>query len=189
MTLRIIAPVLALAALATAQTASAQQAACVQPADLADGAVYAMPIAYDAVRTACANRLTRDGFFATKGDTFISGFRAQQNAAWPGAFRLLKVFMANDGAEGAATDNEMNAMIAALPEEALRPFVDGLIGQMIAAEIKGDSCAKIERGVELISPLPTDNVGGLVAFIAEMSDIKNPPVCSATPSAATSAKK
>ena len=185
MTVRIVAPVLALAALATAQTAQAQEQACVQAADLGDAVVYAMPIAYDAVRTACANRLTRDGFLATKGDSFITGFRTRQDAAWPGAFRLLKTFMANDGAQ---SDTDINAMIAALPDEALRPFVDGLVGQMIAAEIKGDSCGQIERGVELISPLPTENVGGLFAFIAEMADLKNPPVCGTTPAAASGKK-
>ena len=188
MTPRLIAPMLALTALATAQTASAQQQACVEAADLGDAVVYAMPIAYDAVRTACANRLARDGFIATRGDAFITDFRARQDSAWPGAFRLLKIFMANDAKDSAASDKEMLALISALPEDALRPFVDGLVGQMIVGEIKGDSCAKIERGVELISPLPTDNVGGLFAFVAEMADLKNPPVCAATSAAPSPAR-
>jgi hypothetical protein len=175
MTTRIIAPVLALAALATAQTAQAQEQTCVAAADLGDAVVYAMPIAFDAAQNACANRLSRDGFMATGGQTFIANFRAGQDKAWPGAFRLLKTFMANDDASG--EDDNINAMIGALPEDALRPFVDGLVGQMIAKEIKGDSCTKIERGLELISPLPTENVGGLFAFIADIADLKNPPIC------------
>jgi hypothetical protein len=185
MTPRLIAPTLAVLALATAQTAAAQEQACVRAADLGDAVVYAMPIAYDAVRNACANRLARDGFMATKGDAFAGNFRSRQSAAWPGAFRLLKTFMANDSSGGAGTGNDMIGMISSLPEESLRPFVDGLIGQMIAGEIKGDDCGKIERGVELISPLPTDNVAGLFAFIAEMADLKNPAICPA----ASGAKK
>lgn len=176
---RLTAPALALLALATAQTASAQAQTCVRAGDLSDAVVYALPIAYDAVRNACANRLTRDGFMATRGDAFIASFRSQQNAVWPGAFRLLKTFMANDTKDSAGGGNDMTAMISALPEEALRPFVDAMVGQMIADEIKGDDCGKIERGVELISPLPTDNVGALFAFIAEMADLKNPPICPA----------
>ena len=177
MTSRWIAPALGLIALGTAQTAAAQQQTCVRAADLGDAVVYAMPIAYDAMRNACANRLARDGFIATKGDAFVGNFRTRQNAAWPGAFRLLKVFMASDTAGATGSGSDMVAMISSLPEESLRPFVDGLIGQMIAGEIKGDDCGKIERGVELISPLPTDNVGGLFAFIAEMADLKNPEIC------------
>ena len=72
-------------------------------------------------------------------------------------------------------------MIAALPESSLRPFVDGLVGQMIAGEIKPDSCDKIERGMELLSPLPPENIAGLLAFVAELSDIKNPEICPANP--------
>lgn len=178
----ILAPALAFAALASAQAAHAQQQGCVAPADLGDAVVYAMPIAFDAARNACANRLSRDGFMAKGGEAFIANFRSQQNAAWPGAFRLLMSFMADESREG--SDVDINALVAALPEDALRPFVDGMVGQMIAQEIKGDTCGKIERGLELISPLPTENVGGLFAFIAEMADLKKPPICAITPSQA-----
>jgi hypothetical protein len=179
MTNRIIAPVFALAALATAQTAQAQQQACVAAADLSDAVVYAMPIAFDATRTACANRLTRNGFMATDGQTFIAPFRDGQDKAWPGAFRVLKTFMDKQGASEDGSGMDMQAMIAAMPEDALRPFVNALVGQMIAEEIKGDSCGKIERGLELVSPLPAENVGALVAFLVEIADIKEPPVCPA----------
>ncbi|MCL9982069.1 MAG: hypothetical protein NBV60_02815 [Erythrobacter sp.] len=186
MTKRIIAPALALAALATATTttAQAQQQACVNAADLGDAVLYAMPIAYDAVGTSCARQLKADGFMARDGAGFVERFRAKQDAAWPGAFRLIKTFMAQEGGEAGSSDADMTAMIAALPEESLRPFVDGLVGQMIAEEIKPDSCGKIERGMELLAPLPADNLAGLFAFVAELADLKSPAVCPANPPAA-----
>lgn len=184
MKIHLIAPTLALAALVSAQAAQAQQQACVSPEDLGDAVRYAMPIAFDATRTACANRLSADGFIATGGESFISTFRTGQDKAWPGAFRLLKTFMAQDGKEEGKTDDGTNAMIASLPEDALRPFVDGMVGQMIAAEIKGDTCGKIERGMELIAPLPPENVGGLFAFVADIADLKNPPICGSAPQTA-----
>lgn len=176
---RMIAPALAFAALATAQTAQAQQQACVQAADLSDAVIYAMPIAFDAARTACANRLSRDGFMARRGEAYISAFRAGQNKAWPGAFRVIRTFMEQGGEGEAAAGPDIQAMLSAMPQESLRPFVDAMAGQMIADEIKPDSCGRIERGLELLSPLPTENVGGLIAFLVEVSDIKNPPVCPA----------
>jgi hypothetical protein len=179
MTHRMIAPALALAALATAHTAQAQQKACVAPADLSDAVVYAMPIAYDAARTSCANRLSANGFMARRGESYIAPFRAGQSKAWPGAFRFLKTFMEQDAAAGEAGGMDMKAMLSAMPEDSLRPFVDALVGQMIAEQIKGDSCGKIERGLELLSPLPSENVGGLIAFVVELADLKNPPVCTA----------
>jgi hypothetical protein len=176
MNLRFVAPALALSALVTSQTALAQTQACVAPADLADAVVYAMPIAYDAANVACANRYARDGFMTKQGDAYIATFRAGQNKAWPGAFRFLKTFMNNGNA---GSDMEMGAMLSAMPEAALRPFVDAFVGQLIADEIKGDACSKIERGMELLSPLPSDNLGGLVAFLMELTDAKTPEICAA----------
>lgn len=176
MTHRLLAPALALAALATSQAALAQSQTCVASSDLADAVVYAMPIAYDAANTACANRFARDGFMAKQGDAYIATFRAGQNKAWPGAFRFLKTFMNNGNA---GSDIEMGAMLSAMPEEALRPFVDAFVGQMIAGEIKGDACGKIERGMELLSPLPSENLGGLIAFLMELTDAKTPEICAA----------
>lgn len=184
MTKRVVAPALAFVALATANAAHAQQQDCVGSADLGDTVLYAMPIAYDAVSTTCARQLKADGFIARDGGAFINNFRARQDNAWPGAFRLLKTFMAQNNAEKGKSDADMTALLSALPEENLRPFVDGLVGQMIAKEIKPDSCGKIERGMELLSPLPADNLAGLMAFIAEIADIKNPSICSADPAAA-----
>lgn len=181
MTKRVFAPALAVLALATATTAQAQQQPCIAAADLGDTILYAMPIAYDTVSNTCANELKRHGFMARNGDAFIEKFRARQNTAWPGAFRLLKTFMAKDNAGEAKSGTDMTAMIAALPEESLRPFVDGLVGQMIAGEIKPDSCSKIERGMELLSPLPVENVAGLMTFIAEVADMKDPQICPVAP--------
>lgn len=184
MTKRVVAPALALIALASASAAQAQRQACVAPADLGDAVLYAMPIAYDAVSTSCARQLSADGFMAREGSAFIDTFRARQNSAWPGAFRLIKTFMADSNAAEGGTEADLTAMIAALPEESLRPFVDGLVGQMIAEEIKPDSCGKIERGLELLAPLPPENVAGLFAFIAELTELKNPPICGVNPPSA-----
>jgi hypothetical protein len=183
MTKHVLAPALAIVALASATTAQAQQQTCVAAADLGDTVLYAMPIAYDAVSTTCKSRLKADGFMAKGGDKFIAKFRERQDSAWPGAFRLLKTFMAKDAGAEAGAGADMGAMIAALPEQSLRPFVDGLVGQMIAEEIKPDSCGKIERGLELLSPLPVDNVAGLMAFIAEVGELKDPQICGTAPSA------
>lgn len=175
MNLRFVAPALALSALVTSQAAIAQSQACVASADLADAVVYAMPIAYDAANVACANRLDRNGFMATRGAAYIATFRDGQTKAWPGAFRFLKTFMNKDN----GGDKDLGAMLSAMPDEALRPFVDAFVGQLIADEIKGDACGKIERGMELLSPLPSENIGGLIAFVVELTDMKDPPICPA----------
>lgn len=176
-----LAPALAIAAVAQGQAAQAQSQACIAPADLGDTIIYAVPIAYDAARTACAARLRSDGFLARGGEQFVSGFRARQNAAWPGAFRAMQVMLAQQDGNGRANDLDIAALAASLPEANLRPFVDGMMGQMIAGEIKPDSCNKIERAMQLLSPLPVDNVAGLVGFMMELTDLREPVICPPSP--------
>lgn len=183
MTRPLIAPALALAALVSATAAQAQQKACIPPADLTDAVIYAMPAAYDAAQTACGNRFAVDGFMARQGDAWVATFRDGQDKAWPGALRVIKTFIADDAAAKGTGGDDMTAIISALPEEALRPFVDAMVGQIIAKEIKPDSCGKIERAVELLSPLPGENLGGLVALMLELDDKGKQPICGAAPMA------
>lgn len=180
---RMIAPLAALAALASAQAAQAQQQACIAQADMADAITYAMPIAFDAVRTTCANRLAGSGFIATRGEAYAAQFRARQGKAWPGAFRVLRSFMAGQKSDERNGNPDITAMIAGMPEGTIRPFVDGLIGQLIAEEIRPADCGRIERGLEVISPMPAENVGPLIAFVVELSDVKDPAICPAAPQA------
>ena len=181
-----IAPALAFAALAQGQAASAQQA-CVPPADMSDTIIYALPIAYDAARTSCAKQFATNGFVARGGDKFMAGFRARQNAAWPGAMRTMQAFISSqqDSAKPGAGDLDLAALAKSLPPEALRPLVDGLMGQMIAGEIKPEACGKIERALELLSPLPVDNVAGLMGFLLEIAEVNEPSICAAKPAAPT----
>jgi hypothetical protein len=176
----LFAPALALTALASATAAQAQQKACIEPADMTDAVIYAMPVAYDAARTACGDRFAASGFMARKGEAWVAAYRDGQDKAWPGALRVLKTFMADDAAAKGAGGDDMGAIISALPDDALRPFVEAMVGQMIAKEIKPDSCGTIERAVELLSPLPGENIGGLVAFVLELDDKdKKSPICEA----------
>lgn len=153
----------ALAICALAQPQMAMAKACFTEEDLAGATVYALPLIADAFAQKCGPELSQDGFMATKGDEFIATYREKQDENWPAALRVLTAF-SEDG-DGPAGIGEM---MKTLPEEALRPFIDALIGTLIAKEFKAKDCSKIERGVELMAPLPPENLGGLVGFVAAM---------------------
>ncbi|KWV93002.1 hypothetical protein [Erythrobacter sp. YT30] len=177
----LIAPALALAALGTAQAAQAQQS-CVAPADVTDMVTYVVPLAFDAAMQTCDAQYQADGFMKSDGDAFADRFRAKQDAAWPGAYKLGKQFMAKraekEGEEGNGNEADIVGLIDQMPEEQVRPFFDGIIQQMIASEIKTDTCGDIERGLGLLAPLPVENTSMLVTFILEMSGVKDPQICS-----------
>lgn len=154
--------------------AQADAAACIEQADLADAVVYAMPLLTQAVRGKCSASLSSSGFIARQGDAFVAPYVARQAAAWPGALRMLSQFGGSDK-DGA----EMMQMFSALPADTVRPLFDAIIEQKVAEEIKVADCAKIERGVELLSPLPPENVSGLVTFLLDLAKVDNPKMCPA----------
>ncbi|WP_298333598.1 hypothetical protein [uncultured Erythrobacter sp.] len=177
---RIGTAALAFAALASSQGAMAQQA-CVEPSDLGDTITYAMPMLYETVEGPCSTVFAENSFMTNEADAFIDEFRGQQDAAWPGTLRLLQVFMAADATKEGGLDNGMAQAISQLPPETLRPLVDVIIGQMImdqlAADIKVSTCGDIAEAMELIAPLPPENISGLAVFIAERVDIDEPAIC------------
>lgn len=167
---------LGLAAMAQHQVAFAQSTAeqCIAQADISDAVVYAMPILTAGMRSKCGATLAPEGFIATQGDAFVAPYAARQNAAWPGALRMLSQF-AGSGAEA----GEMMSMFQSLPADTVRPLFDAIIEQKIAEEIKVADCGKIERGVELLAPLPPQNVSGLVTFLLDVAKVDNPKICPA----------
>ncbi|MBW3168429.1 hypothetical protein [Qipengyuania flava] len=156
-------------ALCQAQVAHAQ--ACLAPDDVTDAGIYAIPVVADGFRASCAPHLAADGFFATQGADFVAPYSAMQNERWPGTLRVFLALAAGGGAD------EQADALGELPGDALRPIVDAFFAQKIGEEIKPQDCSKIERAMELLAPLPPENLGGLLTFILDVTDVKEPAIC------------
>ena len=177
------AALLAVAALAQPQLARAQS--CVEQQDVECheahqhhrlDVIYSMPLLASAVDQRCAGTLAPGGFMATQGDEFVAPYLAIREQHWPGTVRLLQSF-SSKGKKSDKNGFDAAKMFETLPPDALQPFVDAIIVQMVQEQIKPESCSKIERGVELLAPLPPENVGGLLAFIVDMAGVKDPEIC------------
>jgi len=187
---KIVSTALAFTALASAQAAAAQQA-CVESADVSDTVTYAMPMLYDAVQGPCSAEFAASEFMTNDADAFVAQFASLQDASWPGTLRLLKVFMAADSAEKGKGEVPMMAAFEQMPPEALRPLVDAFVGQMItndlAKDLEPSTCGDIAEAMELVAPLPPENIGGLASFLARVTGLDNPAVCG-TPQAEQAAQ-
>ena len=171
-------PVLALAALASAQAASAQDAGkCLSEREIAQLAVYAVPPLVEGVRGKCARNLSANGYLSKSGDSFVAKYAALQDEAWPGAKSAITKFAT--GKTTSKKDAETFAMIAGLPDDAVRPLVDAMIAQKIGEEVKLGDCGKIERGIQLLSPLGARDSGALVGFIFALVKPDDAAVCPA----------
>lgn len=151
---------LAAAALLQSQAAAAQ-APCLTEAEISGMVAFSMPAVLQGVMTSCKPHLSAQGFFAQQGPAMVQRYSADKDAAWP----LAKTAFLKFGAE---KDDKTMEQVANLPDDALKPFVEGMVQQMVSGEIKPASCAPIERATMLLEPLPAKNTASLVAFIVAM---------------------
>jgi hypothetical protein len=154
-----LAAVAALAALAFPVTA---QSAEMTPEATQAAVRYSLPHLLSGVRATCASRLSAKGYLATNGDALIARFSQGADAAWPQA-RVALMQM------GAKDKSGMADMLKQMPDSGLKPFVDATISTMVATKLKPENCTDVERGLQLLAPLPAENIAGLVGFIFEMA--------------------
>jgi hypothetical protein len=156
-----IAAVAALAALTL--PAVAQARADLSPESTQAAVRYALPHLLAGIRSSCGPKLAPNGYLARNGAALLDRYSQGSEAAWPAARGAL---MALGGEKNA----DMAQMLGQMPDAALKPFVDATISSMIATKLKVDDCDEIERGLELLAPLPPENIAGLAGFLFEMAD-------------------
>lgn len=154
-----------IAALAQGQLAhaAANIDGCLSEAEVTGLVGYALPSVIDGAMKACKPHLSSSGFFATRGSAFAGQYAARRNANWPVAKNaFLKL--------GGTKDAKLNDTLKALPDNALQPFVEAMVSEMVGGEIKPDQCTAIERGVRILSPLPAENTAELITFVVVLAD-------------------
>lgn len=151
---------LVIAALPLAFAAPAQAQPQLDPAQIESAVRFGLPALFEGYQARCSAQLSPDGYVARNADRLAAKFAQGADAHWAEARGALVALGSDDGMDP--------AMISGMPDEALKPFVTALLQQMAATEIKSDQCLDIARGLELIDPLPADNIAGLIAFAVEM---------------------
>lgn len=152
---RLLPPV-ACALAAFAQPAAAQ-AVNLTEEEMAVVARIAMPTAFRSLQTKCGPVLGADAYMIASGDALHRRLLATSNTAAPGATRVI--------ARVASRSNPaMGEMLAGLSPEALRPFVNEMVAGMVVSRVETDQCARIDRVLALLEPLPPENLAQLVAF-------------------------
>lgn len=162
----------ALAALAFSVTAAAAPKLPDMSGDEAAAlAVYAVPDLIAATKKTCADRLSPNGFLATRGDALAQRYAAQQNVVWPQARAALFKF-------AAAKAGDKVKEFATLPDDAIRPLADALIQQEVAQKIHPGSCRNIERMAQAISPLEPAVAGRILSVLFDFASASDKLVAS-----------
>jgi hypothetical protein len=156
--------------------AAAQDRPCITEQEVSALVVYVVPIAIDGVRVRCVGQLSPSGFVAQRSGALQARYEALRDATWPEAKSAFLKF-SNDRNFANDKDREFAEQFENLPDEALRPFIDGVLTQKLADEINGEECGEIERVMEAMDPFDPSAVGTLVGVIASMSVKKPPRIC------------
>lgn len=153
---------LTLAALAIAPgLARAAEPPCLQPAEFAALAGFALPSAINGASQRCTASLPADAFLRTGAGAMATRYAGARSAAWPGAkAAFLKL--------GSAAEGDAAKLIGLLPDEALQQIVDAAIQAKVADTLPLERCATTDRLLLLLSPLPPENTAELIALAVSL---------------------
>ena len=145
----------------TPASSEGKRALPVSPTEIAAATRYALPHLLGGVKGVCQSRLAPDGYLAREGEVLEARWADGAEAYWPEAKAALLKFGAEQGGGsfGGMTD---------LPDELLRPVVDGIVFAMVSSELKPSLCPEVERGLELFAPLPPENMAKIVGWLVGM---------------------
>lgn len=180
MSTRALTTAIAWATLGLSHAAQAQSepAPCVEQPDIADASVFVMPVMLETLQSRCSAELSATGYLAREGSGLIERYRAMRDQTWPGTLRFFETFANNELAKSNnAPIAEIGNLFGEASDDIMQMMVTEVIRTKLAPEIKTKDCGRIERLLEILDPLPPENVGGAVALIMDMVQPENPSVC------------
>lgn len=170
-----LAAVAAAAGLAVQPTLASAQQPCVSQAEIGAIAIYSTPSVIEAVRLRCGTELSQQGYLARRGEALGQRYAALQPRVWPKAKSGIIKWLG--GRQGAGQSGQNLDTIAALPDNAVRPLVDALIVQEVAAKIDTRNCSRIEWVIEAMAPIDPEIAGGVLGAVVGLVDPDQLPVC------------
>ena len=147
-----------IAAAATLLCAPAHAQERLSPEEASALARYAMPRVFTAIQQRCRAALPGDAYIFASGDRVQARLSSVSNGSWPAA-RAAIVRIAS------ADNPQMSQILSRMPPEALEPFVDELVAGLVVSEVSSQRCPQVDRVLELLDPLPAENLAEIIALI------------------------
>ncbi|MFZ5746183.1 MAG: hypothetical protein ACOY45_00840 [Pseudomonadota bacterium] len=137
-----------------AHAATLAQDKCVAPGD-ATGLIQAiLPGMLKGMANTCRETLPPGAFILNQPAAFTAKYDAAAQAAAPQAVAAINV-ISGDQAVG-------------VPPEMIMPMVQGMAEPLLGGLIKPEDCVGANRIVELLAPLPAENLANLFVTILQM---------------------
>lgn len=150
--------VIAVLACAVAQPALAQSRPQLSEAEVNAVALYAMPHAFRALQTRCVPQLPADAYIRTRGDDMGTRLDRASRGRFPAARAALTRLVTSE-------NPQMATLLAQLPADNVEPLARELIAGKVQSEVNLSDCAKYNRVLELLDPLPPENLASLMGVL------------------------
>jgi hypothetical protein len=158
-----IAKVAALAAAVALAAAPAQAAGqgCLTQAQVEDMTLFFMPSLLDALAAKCGPSLPASAYILNGGKTLSQRLLTETAPRWAGASSALRTMAGQD-------------VPAGLSQETARGLIRDMATGELLAKLKPDECARLDEALNLLSPLPPENLAGLIYMLMEVGIGKKP---------------
>jgi len=145
---------------------------CVTHTEAVSLVLVLAPEAIKAAGTACTQVLPSTALIRQTSGSYIQGFQAEADRAWPQAKTGISKLAAGSGKDGAASDNG-KLLAAMLDSDQIRPMIIAMLAPELAKAIKPKDCGTINHMLTELSPLPPVNFAETVVSILELVDKDN----------------
>lgn len=145
-----------IATLPSAALAQQGRGTCLTSQEAEGLVTYALPATVRAMSRHCAKSLPATAALVQAGTITAARYQVDADTAWPLASK--------------AFDKVSGLPVATLMgEKALKPLIEETISGGVTQNLKPKDCVSADRLINLLAPLPTRNMAGLLIALVEIS--------------------
>ena len=143
------------AALAISGKALAAPPPCITPAEMRGGVAYFLPPVIAEVQDRCKPHLASSSYLLARAGAIAEQLEGDKARHWPMA-RAVFLKMG---------DQADSRKLSDMPDEALRPLVDTMLGALLRIKVDAPICGEINDITEALAPLDADGTVNLIATV------------------------
>lgn len=146
-------------ALPTPAIAQSAEPPCLTAQEFTAVSTFALPGVIRGAAQRCTPVLPSDAFLRSQSETLAKRYAAGRDRSWPQAkAAFFKI--------GGGLDPQAASLLKAMPDESLKPFVEGAVTTMVGQQLPTDRCSAVDRLVMLLSPLPPESTAEVIGLAA-----------------------
>ncbi|MCZ8170213.1 MAG: hypothetical protein ACK442_05660 [Novosphingobium sp.] len=150
---------LALLSLPIPALAQAQQPPCLTAQEFTAVSTFALPGVIRGAAQRCQAVLPQQAFLRSQSENLAQRYSRGRDKAWPEAkAAFIKI--------GGGTDPQAANLFRSMPDDTLKPFVEGAVSTMVSQQLPTDRCSAVDRLVMLLSPLPPESTAEVIGLAA-----------------------